>query len=149
MAASVIVERTERILVAPDRLLPMIANLPQWIEWSPWEGTDPGMDREYGGEPGTVGSSYRWEGDRKAGAGSMRITAVDPDGVSIDLRFTRPFRSTSDIRFVLDAEGDDATRVIWRMESPKTFLSRFINLDKLVGPDFERGLRQLKQVAES
>lgn len=148
MAGTVIVERTERILATPERLQPMIANLPQWIEWSPWEGTDPGMHREYGGESGTVGSTYRWEGNRKAGAGSMRVTAVDPDGVSIDLRFTRPFRSTSDIRFVLDREGD-ATRVVWRMESPKTFVSRFFNLDKLVGPDFEKGLRQLKQVAEA
>ncbi|WP_314148375.1 SRPBCC family protein [uncultured Leifsonia sp.] len=149
MADTVIVERTERILATPERLLPMIANLPRWIEWSPWEGTDPGMNREYGGESGTVGSTYSWEGNRKAGAGSMRVTAVDPDGVGIALRFTRPFRSASDIRFVLEQEGTDATRVIWRMESPKTFFSRFFNLDTLVGPDFEKGLRQLKQVAES
>jgi hypothetical protein len=69
------------------------------------------------------------------------------DGVSIDLVFTRLFRSRSVIRFSLTEEGE-ATRVIWRMESPRTFFSRFFDLDKLVGGDFEKGLRQLKQVAE-
>ncbi|WP_243767952.1 SRPBCC family protein [Leifsonia sp. TF02-11] len=77
----------------------------------------------------------------------MRIEEVQSDGVSIDLVFTRPFRSHSLIRFSLAEEGG-GTRVNWRMESPKTFFSRFFNLDRLVGGDFEKGLRQLRQVAE-
>ena len=147
MAGTVVVERTDTIRARREELLPRIAELPNWIEWSPWEGTDPAMTREYTGEPGAVGSTYSWNGNRKAGAGRMRIEDVQEDGVGIDLVFTRPFRSSSRIRFVLTQEGD-ATRVIWRMESPKTFFSRFFNLDKLVGPDFEKGLRQLKQVVE-
>ncbi|MFF2773264.1 hypothetical protein ACFVUP_39835, partial [Streptomyces bacillaris] len=62
--------------------------------------------------------------------------------------FTRPFKSSSHVRFLLTQEGD-RTRVIWRMESERTFFSRFFNLDKLVGPDFEKGLRRLKQLVES
>lgn len=147
MAGTVIVERTDTIRAARETLLPLIAEFPNWVEWSPWEGTDPAMTREYAGEPGTVGSTYTWSGNRKAGAGRMRVDDVRDDSVGIDLAFTRPFRSTSRIRFVLQPEGE-ATRVIWRMESPKTFFSRFFNLDKLVGGDFEKGLRQLKQVAE-
>jgi hypothetical protein len=147
MAGTVIVERMDTIGAPREALLPLIAQLPNWVEWSPWEGTDPAMSREYTGEPGAVGSTYTWSGNRKAGAGRMRIDDVQDDGVGIDLAFTRPFRSTSRIRFVLEPQGD-GTRVIWRMESPTTFFSRFFNVEKLIGPDFEKGLRQLKRVAE-
>lgn len=148
MAGTVRVERSERILTTSAELLPYIAELPRWVDWSPWEGMDPDMTREYTGEPGAVGASYSWNGNRKAGAGRMLLTAVDEAGVGIDLDFTRPFASSNTIRFVLEPEGD-ATRVTWRMESPKTFMSRFFNIEKLVGKDFEKGLSRLKQVAEA
>ncbi|WP_426625761.1 SRPBCC family protein [Leifsonia sp. McL0607] len=156
MAGTVIVERTDTIRAPREAVQPLIAELPNWVEWSPWEGMDPGMKREYTGEPGTIGSTYSWNGNRKAGEGRMTITAVYDDGVGIDLDFTRPFRSSNHVRFVLTPEGagtgagaGTGTRVIWRMESPKTFFSRFFNLDKLVGADFEKGLRQLKQLVEA
>lgn len=148
MAGTIIVERTDTVRTTPELLLPYLAELPRWTEWSPWEGADPAMKREYTGEPGAVGSTYSWDGDRKAGAGSMRVEAVDPGAVDVALVFTRPFRSRSRVRFVLTPEGD-RTRVIWRMESEKTFMSRFFNLDKLVGPDFEKGLRRLGLLFES
>jgi hypothetical protein len=147
MAGTIVVERTELIAATPEELQHRIADLPAWMDWSPWEGLDPELNREYAGEPGAVGSSYAWSGNRKAGAGRMEVTAVDADGVGIALDFTRPFSSSNRIRFVLTPEGD-GTRVIWRMESPKTFMSRVFNIEKLVGKDFEKGLRQLKQVVE-
>lgn len=147
MSATTVVERTVRIAATPAELQHRLADLPGWVDWSPWEGLDPALHREYTGEPGTVGSGYAWSGNRKAGAGRMTVTAIDPDGVGIDLDFTKPFRSSNVIRFALTPEGD-GTRVIWRMESPKTFFSRLFNIEKLVGADFEKGLRQLKQVTE-
>ncbi|GIT78663.1 potassium-transporting ATPase subunit F [Leifsonia sp. LS1] len=147
MAGTIVVERTVRIAATPEELQRRLADLPGWVDWSPWEGLDPALDRDYTGEPGTVGSGYAWSGNRKAGAGRMQVTAVDPDGVGIALDFTKPFRSSNRIRFVLTPEGD-GTRVTWRMESPKTFLSRVFNIEKLVGKDFEKGLRQLNQVVE-
>jgi len=148
MAGTVVVERTTRISATPEQLLPHIARLPEWTQWSPWEDLDPDLKREYTGEPGAIGSTYGWSGNRKAGSGTMRITAVDPDGVGIHLEFTRPFRSSNELRFVLTPEGD-GTRVVWRMETPRKLYTRFVNLDKLVGGDFEKGLRKLKQVAET
>ena len=148
MAGTVVVERTARISASPEQLLPHIARLPEWTQWSPWEDLDPDLQREYTGEPGAVGSTYAWSGNRKAGSGTMRITAVDRDGVGIHLEFTRPFRSSNELRFVLTPEGD-GTRVIWRMETPRKLYTRFVNLDKLLGGDFEKGLRKLKQVAET
>ena len=148
MAGTIVVERTDTIQTTPEALLPYLAELPRWVDWSPWEGADPALKREYTGEPGAVGSTYAWNGNRKAGAGTMRIESVQADGVGLALEFTRPFRSSSHVRFLLTPEGD-RTRVIWRMESPRTFFSRFFDLDKLIGPDFEKGLRQLKQLVES
>lgn len=149
MAGTVVVERMERIRATPEQLLPHIARLPEWTQWSPWEDLDPDLKREYTGEPGEVGSTYAWSGNRKAGSGSMRVTGVDPRGVGIHLEFTRPFRSTNALRFELEPEAGDATRVIWRMETPRKLYTRFVNLDKLIGGDFEKGLRKLKQVAET
>ncbi|WP_434315569.1 SRPBCC family protein [Leifsonia sp. P73] len=148
MAGTIVVERTDTIQTTPEALLPYIAELPRWVDWSPWEGMDPALKREYTGEPGAVGSTYEWSGNRKAGAGKMRIESVQPDGVGVALDFTRPFKSSSHVRFLLTREGD-RTRVIWRMESARTFFSRFFNLDKLIGPDFEKGLRRLKMLVES
>lgn len=148
MAGTVVVERTARIAATPELLLPHISRLPEWTQWSPWEDLDPDLERDYTGEPGAVGSTYAWSGNRKAGSGSMRVTSVDPGGVGIHLEFTRPFRSTNELRFVLTPEGD-GTRVIWRMETPRKLYTRFVNLDKLLGADFEKGLRKLKQVAET
>ena len=148
MAGTVVVERTARISATPEQLLPHIARLPEWTQWSPWEDLDPDLQREYTGEPGAVGSTYAWSGNRKAGSGTMRITGVDPDGVGIHLEFTRPFRSSNELRFVLTPEGE-GTRVLWRMETPRKLYTRFVTLDKLLGGDFETGLRKLKQVAET
>lgn len=147
MPATVIIERSAFIAANPDSLKRRIANLPAWVEWSPWEDLDPRLDRRYSGAPGAVGSSYAWMGNRRAGAGRMVVTAVDLDGVSFALVFEKPFRSSNSVRFVLSPEGD-GTRAIWRMESPATFLTRVLRIEKAVGADFERGLRRLKDIAE-
>lgn len=145
--STITVERREHVDAAPAAVLPHLADLTRWQAWSPWEGADPDLHREYTGEPGTVGATYAWSGNRKAGAGSMRVTEVTPDGVVVALEFTKPFRSSSVSRFVLVPTGD-GTDVTWRMESPRTFITRVFPLDKLVGPDFEKGLRQLRAVVE-
>ncbi len=147
MPKTTVVERVRRIRATPETLLPLLRSLPEWVAWSPWEGMDPELKRTYTGEPGTVGSGYSWEGNRKAGAGRMTITGIAGDGVGVDLVFTRPFKSASAVRFLLAPEGEE-TVVTWRMESPQTLFSRLFDLDKLVGRDFEKGLRQLAEVAE-
>lgn len=145
--STITVERREHVGASPAAVLPLLADLTRWPTWSPWEGADPDLHREYGGEPGSVGATYAWSGNRKAGAGTMRVTEVTPDGVVVALEFTKPFRSSSVCRFVLVPSGS-GTDVTWRMESPRTFMTRVFPLEKLVGPDFEKGLRQLKVVAE-
>ncbi|MCS5731543.1 SRPBCC family protein [Herbiconiux moechotypicola] len=119
---------------------------------SPWEGQDPNLKRAYTGTPGEVGSTYAWNGNRKAGAGTMVVTRVDPAEIGIDLAFTAPFKSTSTVTFRF-VDEDAATRVVWSMQSPENVMAKimrvFINMDKLIGADFDKGLTQLKAEVES
>ena len=92
---------------------------------------------------------------RKAGAGRMQITRADePSLVHVDLRFTKPFKSENDMTMTFVPEGPTGsqTRVTWTLVGPKTFMTKvmgiFTSMDKMVGPDFEKGLRQLKDLAE-
>ena len=146
------VQRSATVAAPPQAVYDLIADFHRWSEWSPWEGLDPAMERTFSGAESGVGAVYEWSGNRKAGAGRMELTALGDAAVAIDLLFTRPFKSASTIDFSLEADGG-GTRVVWRMSTPKTVVSRimglFMNMEKLIGPDLERGLANLKREAES
>lgn len=111
------------------------------------------MQRTHSGSASGVGAVYEWEGNRKAGKGRMEITkATAPSSLEIALEFLKPFKSSNTTTFDL-AERDGATHVTWRMVGPKTFMTRvmglFTSMDKMVGPDFEKGLANLGRAATS
>ena len=150
------VVRSAVIDAPPRRVFPEVANFHRWQTWSPWEDVDPEMKRSYSGAGAGTGAVYEWSGNRKAGAGRMQITRADePSLVHVDLRFTKPFKSENDMRMTFEPEGPTGsqTRVTWTLEGPVTLMTRvmgvFTSMDKLVGPDFEKGLQRLKAVAES
>lgn len=151
MADHTTYERRLRIAAPAGQILPHLVDFRRWVDWSPWEGLDPALTRTYSGPDSGVGASYEWSGNRKAGAGSMRITDVTPESVDIDLRFTRPFKSTSEVRFTL-MPHEAATEVIWSMRSPRTLGSRIfgviMNMDKAIGGDLDKGLAAVKEVVE-
>lgn len=146
-----VVER--RILVhAPvARVHERVHDFHQWVTWSPWEGVDPELDRVYSGPDSGVGARYAWSGNRKAGRGSMRITGASPERVEVLLEFLKPFRSTAEVTFAL-APTEAGTEVTWRMQGEQTGLmgvvGRVVPMDRLIGPDLEKGLARLKAVAE-
>jgi hypothetical protein len=152
MTESTTIVRSITIDALPHEIAPHIADLHRWVDWSPWEGQDPELKRTYTGTPGSVGSTYEWNGNRKAGAGTMTITRALPTEVDVDLRFTAPFKSTSTVDFRL-VETGSSTQVVWTMTSPQNLMARvmriFINMEKLIGTDFEKGLTKLKTVVES
>jgi len=146
------VERSTLVQAAPERLYAAINDFHRWTEWSPWEGLDPAMRRTHEGSPSGVGASYAWDGNKKAGAGRMRITEADPyNRIAIALDFERPFKSSNVVEFLLQPEGD-ATRIRWVMNGPLPFGAKlmhvFVDMDRMIGKDFEAGLAQLKSLAE-
>jgi hypothetical protein len=150
--ASYSVERSITVQAPAARVHGLVDDFHHWTEWSPWEDLDPSMERTYSGADRGVGARYAWSGNRKAGAGSMEITGSTEEEVVVALEFLKPFRSTSSTRFGLAPAGR-GTSVTWRMTGEQTGLmglfGRFMSMDKLIGPDFEKGLARLKVAAES
>ncbi len=147
------VVREATIAASPDAIFDQLEDFHRWMAWSPWESVDPNMARTFGGPESGVGASYEWKGNRKAGEGRMEIVdSSRPSSLTVGLSFLKPFKSHNTVVFTLEPAGA-ATMVTWSMTGPKTFVTRvmgiFTSMDKMVGPDFEKGLAQLKVVAEA
>jgi hypothetical protein len=124
-----------------------------WDAWSPWAKLDPTMKQTFEGSPAGVGAVYSWDGNNKVGAGRMAITESKPaELIRIKLDFLRPFAATNPTEFTFKSEGNNTT-VTWSMSGHNNFISKafclFMNMDKMVGGDFEKGLAQMKNVAEA
>jgi hypothetical protein len=150
---SFVVERRQRVEAPPSAVFERIVDLRRWQAWSPWEDLDPDLQRTYGGPEAGVGATYEWKGNRKAGQGRMEITDVQPDeAVTIEVQFVKPFKSRSTSAFRLRQDGG-ATEVTWTMTGPKTLMTKlmgvFTSMDKMMGPDFEKGLDRLRADAEA
>jgi hypothetical protein len=146
------VTRSIEIAAPPSRIVPLLVDLHEWQKWSPWEGLDPHLERTYGGSAEGVGATYAWQGNSKAGQGNMKIVEASDTHVGVDLQFSAPMRATNRIDFTLTPKGDSTT-VEWAMTGPQNLVMRLMSkiwkMEKLVGPDFEKGLRQLKQLSEA
>jgi hypothetical protein len=146
------ITRQTTISAPPERIHALIDDFHEWQAWSPWEDLDPAMDRTYAGTASGVGAVYAWKGNRKAGEGRMEILESEPDHVGVDLLFAAPMKAHNRIDFTL-TPVPDGTRVEWAMTGPQNLvmrlMSRFWSMEKLIGPDFEKGLAQLKRTAES
>lgn len=150
--APVLVERSAVVRADAATVHALIDDFHQWAKWSPYEGVDPDLKRTYTGPDAGVGASYAWSGNRKAGAGTMTITESIPERrIVLDLAFTKPFKNRNVTTFLLEPVAD-GTRVTWRMSGKQNklfaLIGKVFSMDKLVGPDFEKGLRQLATVAE-
>jgi hypothetical protein len=147
------VERSLTIDASPVSIYEQVASFHNWTRWSPWEGVDPDLKRTYSGADSGSGAVYLWSGNRKAGQGRMEITDTTvPSRVQIDLAFEKPFRSRSETVFTIQPQGPSGSRVTWSMTGKKTFMTRvmgiFTSMEKLLGPDFEKGLADLKATTE-
>jgi hypothetical protein len=144
-------ERSIAINAPPKKILPHIQDFHKWLPWSPWEKLDPNMKREFMGPAQGVGAKYGWSGNNKAGQGTMEILEASNSGVKIDLRFVRPFKNDCIMYFHFTAQGN-ATNVRWTMDGPNLFFGKvmgvFMNMDKMIGKDFEKGLTDLRSEAE-
>ena len=116
--------------------------------WSPYENKDPAMKRTYGGAESGKGATYAWDGDKNVGSGRMEILeASAPQKIVIKLDFFTPFEGHNTAEFTMLPQGD-GTHVTWVMYGPANFMSKliqvFMNLDNMIGKDFEAGLANLK-----
>lgn len=146
------VQRSIGIMAPPERIFQHINDLTKWGAWSPWEKMDPAMKKTAGGAPQGKGALYEWEGNNQVGKGRMEILeSIPPSKILIKLDFLKPFEAHNRAEFTLAAQ-EGSTTVTWAMYGPQPYMAKvmglFLNCEKMVGPQFEIGLANLKMLAE-
>lgn len=146
------VVRATSIKASPTKIFPAINDFQKWSAWSPYEKKDPAMRRTFSGPTSGKGAGYAWEGDKNVGIGSMEIVdSLAPSKVALRLDFTRPFEAHNTVLFTLEPQGESTT-VTWAMQGPVPYVAKImhviLNIDKMVGKDFETGLGNLKALSE-
>ena len=125
----------------------------KWDAWSPWAKLDLKMKQTHEGASAGPGAIYMWSGNKDVGEGRMTLTESRANElVRIKLEFLKPFPTINTTEFSFKPEGTQ-TAVVWSMTGTNNFMAKafcmFVNMDKMVGGDFEKGLVQLKTVAEA
>ncbi|MGH8622294.1 MAG: SRPBCC family protein [Burkholderiales bacterium] len=146
------VQRAAGIKAPPEKVFALINDFKRWDAWSPWEKKDPAMKRSWGAVTSGKGATYAWEGNSEVGQGNMEIVeSVPSNKVALKLDFVKPFEAHNIVVFTLEPKGG-TTNVSWAMEGPVPYFAKiihvFINMDSMVGKDFEAGLASLKALAE-
>lgn len=121
--------------------------------WSPWKKKDPTMNQEFTGIDGEAGFIIKWKGNSDVGEGEQEITAiVQNNRLDTEIRFNKPWKSTSNAFLAVEDLGNMQTKVIWgflgRNKFPSSIFMLFFNIEKSVGNDFEQGLFNLKRILE-
>jgi len=124
-----------------------------WEAWSPWAKGDPAMKKAYEGAPAGTGAISTWAGNSEVGEGRTTIVESRPNElIRITLEMFKPFAATNTVEFTFMSEGNQ-TVVTWSMVGKSNFIAKavhlFMNIDKMVGGDFEKGLAQMKSVVEA
>ncbi len=147
------VQRTLTMKSEPEYVFFFVNSLYRWSDWSPWNDLDPAMKRTYEGPVLGKGSVYTWSGNDKVGAGRMTIEESRKDEfVRIKLEFIKPFASTNTTTFTIKPVPEGSV-VTWAMEGHNDFAGKaaslFMDMDAMIGKDFEKGLAKLRELAEA
>ena len=146
------IQRATIVKAPPERIFPLINDFHQWGTWSPYETKDPAMKRTYSGTASGKGAVYAWQGNKNVGSGRMEILdSSAPSKIVIKLDFFAPFEGHNTAEFTMLPQGD-VTNVTWLMHGPVPFMAKIMhvlmNIDRMVGKDFEIGLANLKRLTE-
>jgi effector-binding domain-containing protein/uncharacterized protein YndB with AHSA1/START domain len=146
-------ERSVTIAAPPESVYTHVSSLGAMDKWSPWNELDPTMKKTMEGTDGTVGATQSWEGNSDVGRGAQRIDSLVPNAlVRNRLMFKEPMESECDALVELTPAGD-STKVTWAMVGENNFMSKvmckFMDMDAMIGKDFEKGLGMLKAQVET
>lgn len=146
------VERSQTIAAPPEVVFDILADFRQGKDWSPWEKRDPQLKQTFTGPATGVGASYAWEGNDEVGKGKQTITVAEkPTKIVTDLHFIEPFEARNQAEYLITSNAG-GSEVTWAISGPQPFISKvmcvFMDMDAMIGKDFESGLLSLKTLAE-
>ncbi len=146
------VARTVTISAPAPVAFAQVNDFHKWDAWNPWAKMDPAMKQTYEGAPAGTGAVYTWTGNRQVGEGRMTLTeSRPPELIRINLEFLKPFAATSTAEFTFRPDGQ-RTAVTWSMVGSLNFVAKvvhlFVGMDRMIGANFEKGLADMKSVAE-
>lgn len=147
------ISRSATMNATPASVFPHVNDFHRWEAWSPWAKMDPHMKTTFEGPASGQGAKYSWVGNKKVGEGKMTVIQSEPPGlVRIKLEFLKPMRATNTANFTFQPESQ-GTKVTWTMSGTNGFMGKmfflFMDMEKLIGPDFEKGLAALKAIVEN
>jgi uncharacterized protein YndB with AHSA1/START domain len=154
------VERSISIKAPPEKIFPLINELKTMNEWNPFAKQDPTIRLTYSGPASGKGAANAWDSDGKAGKGRLEITdSTRPSQVTMRLDIEKPMEGHNTIMFALQpqAQGTNqgtnvSTDVTWSMTGGLPYIAKvicmFVSMDRMIGGEFEKGLADLKAMAE-
>ena len=147
------VERSAVVSAPAPVVFAQVNDLHNWDAWSPWAKLDPAAKQTFDGPRAGTGAAFAWAGNNQVGEGRMTITESRPyELIRFRLDFVKPFAVTNTAEFTFTPRGVQ-TAVTWSMSGRQNFMAKafcmFMSMDKMVGGEFEKGLAQMKSVAES
>jgi hypothetical protein len=147
------VVRSTTIAAPAADVFAQVNDFHKWEAWSPWAKLDPAAKNTFEGPTEGTGAIFKWSGNNEVGEGKMTLTESHPyDLITIKLEFVKPFAATNTTEFTFQPVGEQTT-ITWAMTGQKNFVSKavcmFMNMDKMVGGDFEKGLASMKSIVEN
>ena len=147
------ITRSALIAAPPAAVFRLVNDFHQWGAWSPWAHLDPQMKQTFAGADTGTGAAYTWAGNNQVGEGRMTIMESRADTrIAIKLEFLKPFAATNVAEFIFEPKAG-ATNVTWSMSGQRNFMFKAVhmvmNMDKMVGGQFEQGLADMKRAAET
>ena len=145
------IQRTATIAAPAGVVYAQLDDFHRWARWNPFEKGDTEMRKTYAGQGG-VGASYHYVSP-SAGEGRMTFTELAPgERVAVRAEFIKPFAATHQVEFTL-RPAPGGVSVTWAMSGNNNFLGKafslFVNMDRMVGGQFEKGLADLKGLSEA
>jgi hypothetical protein len=147
-----VVTRVARMAESPAMVFAQVNDFHRWEAWSPWAKMDPNCKNTFSGAPAGKDAGFAWDGNKKVGAGRMTILeSRSADLIRIKLEFLKPFKANNTAEFTFKPEGSQ-TVVTWSMAGKNNLFFKvfglFMDCDKMIGKDFEKGLAAMKSVVE-
>lgn len=147
-----VVRRTKAINAAPEAIFPHVNDLRRWEAWSPYLKKYPAMKGRYSGAASGAGAVYEFEVNKEVGKGKVTITDSTPSSrIALQLDMIEPFAARNQVEFTLKPNGHD-TQVTWSMSGKNNFFGKiasvFLDMDRMIGKDFDNGLNDLKIIME-